>query len=69
MQFDVTSIPALWAKLEHNQTKVAEHLKINRHTVRQYIRDDECKRHAVVNGVFMSANNGRANNGAKWREK
>lgn len=69
MQFEVTNIPDLLIKYRGNQTKVAEHLKINRQTVRVYVDDKESKRHAVVNGVFMSANNGRANNGAKWREK
>lgn len=55
----IKTIPELLVTTRGNQTKVGEILGISRHTVREYARDFEAKKHIVINGVLMVAQGNR----------
>ncbi|WP_316375015.1 protein ninH [Enterobacter hormaechei] len=53
MTLAIKTIPEMLIETYGNQTEVARQLSCDRSTVKRYSRDNECKHHAIVNGVLM----------------
>lgn len=55
----IKTIPELLIATYGNKAEVARQLSCDRSTVKRYARDNECKHHAIVNGVLMVHQGGR----------
>ncbi|ELY5802123.1 phage NinH family protein [Cronobacter sakazakii] len=55
----IKTIPEMLIETYGNQTEVARKLSCDRSTVKRYSRDNECKYHAIVNGILMVHQGGR----------
>lgn len=55
----IKSIPEHLVDTRGNIAEVARRLSCDRRTVKRYARDNECKHHAIVNGVLMVHQGGR----------
>lgn len=54
MKHKIQSVPELLVETYGNQSELARRLGINRGTLREFLYDNNCRRHVVLNGVFMN---------------
>ncbi|AIU73280.1 protein ninH [Hafnia alvei FB1] len=67
MKADIRTIPDMLVDTYGNQSELARRLRINRETISKYLNDKEAKRHAIVNGVFMTARGDSGKN--RWGKR
>lgn len=67
MKADIRTIPDMLVDTYGNQSELARRLRINRETISKYLNDKEAKRHAIVNGVFMTSRGDSGKN--RWGKR
>ena len=67
MNADIRTIPDMLVDTYGNQSELARRLRINRETISKYLNDKEAKRHAIVNGVFMTSRGDSGKN--RWGKR